>query len=148
MSVGNKSSLPLCFSPSVFFFLEWHVLLITRDEVCQVFWREATPPNLPSPPLKLLPSPPFRHQTHPICHTRTPRYNGKFNCAYYYHHLLTKPRHAQRNSQRSPSPGALRVIARGHMACMAAWKHVNREGKLLNLCGGVKKMTSKTWICF
>lgn len=45
-------------------------------------------------------------------------------------------------------PGALRVIARGHMACMAAWKHVNREGKLLNLCGGVKKMTLKTWICF
>lgn len=33
----------------------------------------------------------------------------------------------------------LGVIARGHMARMAAWKHVSQEGKLLNLCGGVRK---------
>lgn len=47
-----------------------------------------------------------------------------------------------RYSQGSPFR-ALGVIAWGHIARMAALKHVNQEGKLLNLCAGVRKMLLK-----
>lgn len=47
-----------------------------------------------------------------------------------------------RYSQGSPFQ-ALGVIAWGHIARMAALKHVNQEGKLLNLCAGVRKMLLK-----
>lgn len=46
------------------------------------------------------------------------------------------------NSQGSPF-WALGVIAWGQIARMAALKHVNQEGKLLNLCAGVRKMLLK-----
>lgn len=46
------------------------------------------------------------------------------------------------NSRGSPF-WARGVIAWGHAARMAGLKHVNQGGKLLNLCGGVRKMLLK-----
>lgn len=100
VSVGNKSSAPFCFCVlffCFFVFFEWHVHLITCNEVCQVFWREAT---LRVP--KLLPSPRCAIRHIPFVTRAIPRYNGKFNCAYYYRHLLTKPCHTH-------------AIRRGHL---------------------------------
>lgn len=130
---GQRSSATSCHSHGC---LECHITLIKCNEICQVFWRgnTACPQSV-----AIFPS---RRETYPICHIHTSRYDGKFNCAYYYRLLLTMPSrmHAIHRGHLSSPLG---VIAGGHMARMTAWKHVNQRGKLLNLCGGVRKMTLK-----
>lgn len=85
---------------------------------------------------------PSHHETYPICHMHTSGYDGEFNCAYYYRLLLTMPSHTHA-THRGHLSRPLGVIAGGQVACMTAWKHVTQEGKLLNLCGGVRKITLK-----
>lgn len=115
---------------------ECHINLIKCNEICLVFWwgHAACAQSV-----AIFPS---RHETYPICHIHTSGYDEEFNCAYYYRLLLTMPSrmHAIRRGHLSSPLG---VIAEGHMARMTAWKHVNQGGKLLHLCGGVRKMTSK-----
>lgn len=108
MCSGQCPSATSCWFRFVFVFLEWHVHLITRNEVCQVFWREAT---LRVP--KLLPSPCYaiRHIPFVTCIPQGIMGNSTVHTiiATYWQSLVTCmqfaevtfPRHPQSYCQRS-----------------------------------------------
>lgn len=85
---------------------------------------------------------PSYRETYLSCHMHTSGYDREFNCACHYRLSQTMPSHTHA-IHRGHLSRPLGVIARGHMARMTAWKHINQEGKLLNLCVGVRKKTLK-----
>lgn len=113
VSVGNKLLVPFLFR---FFFRVTRSSNYTQWALSGILARgNAACPQTVAVTL-------LRHQTHPICHTHTPRYNGEFNCAYYYRHLLTKPcrMHAIRRGHLSRHPESYCQRSHGMHDCLKA----------------------------